>query len=147
MLVAGIIIRRFVPFFQHFLIPVSLIAGFLGLFLGPEAIGLFKFSILNMEAYLYHLLALTFICIGLQQKEKARSRGAVHFALMFLLSYMIQLLVGMGIALGIFYFFNPDLVPAIGMLLPLAFGMAPGIAASIGHSWSEYGVEGAAISE
>ena len=36
-------------------------------------------------------------------------------------------------------------MPAIGTLLPLGFGMGPGIAYSIGQSWSNYGFEEGAM--
>lgn len=148
MLIAGVLCRRFIPFFQRYLIPSPLIAGFLGLVLGSELLGLLKFDTLRMGVYLYHLLALAFIGIGLQGRpeERSRSQGALHTGLLFILSYLIQMLVGLGVALLLAYSFIPDLVPAVGMLLPLGFGMGPGIAFSIGQSWEAYGFsEGASV--
>jgi ESS family glutamate:Na+ symporter len=51
-------------------------------------------------------------------------------------------IIGLGVALFIAHLINPDLVPAIGTLLPLGFGMGPGIAYTIGQSWEAYGFSG-----
>lgn len=139
LLIFGFVCRRFVPFFQNYLIPSSLIAGFTGLLIGPEILSLLDFDTERMAVYLYHLLALTFIGIGLQGTGEKRSKGAIHVGFMFIMSYLLQITVGLGVALTIVYLFNPDLVAAVGMLLPLGFGMGPGIAYSIGQSWSSYG--------
>lgn len=144
-LIFGFVCRRYIPFFQNYLIPSPLIAGFAGLILGPEVISLLDFDTERMAVYIYHLLALTFIGIGLQGTGEERSKGAIHVGFMFIMSYLLQITVGLGVGLIIVYLFNPDLVPAVGMLLPLGFGMGPGIAYSIGQSWSNFGFpEGAA---
>ena len=139
LLIFGFVCRRYIPFFQKYLIPSALIAGFAGLIVGPEILSLLDFDTERMAVYLYHLLALTFIGIGLQGTGQKRSKGALHVGFMFIMSYLLQITVGLGVALTIVYFFNPALVAAVGMLLPLGFGMGPGIAYSIGQSWSSYG--------
>lgn len=144
-LMLGFLGRRYVPFFQKYLIPSSLIAGFTGLLFGPEILSVLNFDTERMAVYLYHLLALTFIGIGLQGGAQRHSKGAIHVGLTFIMCYLLQILVGLGIALVIVYFFNPDLIPAIGMLLPLGFGLGPGIAYAIGQSWSAYGYADGAV--
>ena len=144
LLVIGFFCRWWIPFFQRYLIPSSLIAGFLGLILGPELLGMLGFTTERMGLYLYHLLALLFICIGLQKSESEQSRGALHIGFLFTTSYLIQILVGVGVMLIISAYFIPGQIPAIGMLLPLGFGMGPGIANSIGATWeADFGVDGA----
>lgn len=140
--VLGVVARRYVPVFQRFLLPSSLIAGFAGLLIGPELLSWVDFSTERMGAYVYHLLALTFISVGLQRRS-GRSRGAVAFGFMQIMTFLIQVLVGLAVALAITYFINPDFVPAVGTLLPLGLGMGPGIAYSIGQSWEVYGFVGA----
>ncbi|MEZ4700125.1 MAG: hypothetical protein R2834_07325 [Rhodothermales bacterium] len=142
LLLLGLLCRRYIGFFQRFLIPSALIAGFAGLLLGPELLGVIPFDLDRMGAYLYHLLALTFIGIGLQGAGEERSRGATHVGFIFIVCYLIQILIGLGVALALVYTISPDLVPAVGMLLPLGFGMGPGIAYSIGQSWEAYGFAG-----
>ena len=139
LLIVAVICRRYIPFFQKYLIPCNLIAGFLGLIIGPELIRLVDFSLDRMGVYVYHLLALTFTAVGLRGMGKNRSKAALNFGFIMMMSYLLQAMVGLGIALVLMFFFFPSLVPAIGMLLPLGFGMGPGIAYTIGNSWDSYG--------
>ena len=44
LLLLGTLCRRYVGWFQRYLIPNNLIAGFLGLMLGPELLGVAVFS-------------------------------------------------------------------------------------------------------
>ena len=144
LLIVGFLCRWRIAFFQKYLIPSSLIAGFLGLILGPELLKILDFQTDRMGLYLYHLLAILFISIGLQKTERKKTRGALHVGFMFVMSYLVQISIGIGSMLIIAYLINPDIMPAIGMLLPLGFGMGPGLAYSIGYSWEiEYGVAGA----
>ena len=146
LLLLGTLCRRYVGWFQRFLIPNNLIAGFLGLILGPELLGLMNFSPDRMGIYVYHLLALTFIGVGLQSGMGKHSRAAINLGFIQIMSMLLQALIGLAVVLLIVYWINPDLVPAVGMLLPLGFGMGPGIAYSIGQSWEAYGfAEGASI--
>ena len=144
LLIVGVLCRWRIPFFQKYLIPSSLIAGFLGLLMGPELLGVLDFTTDRMGLYLYHLLAILFISIGLQKPEGKKSRGALHVGFLFIMSYLVQIIIGIGCMLIVSLLFMPDLIPAIGMLLPLGFGMGPGLAYSIGYSWEvEYNVAGA----
>ena len=142
-LVAATWLRSRVRFFQTYLIPVSLIAGFAGLILGPELIKLAPFDITRMGGYVYHLLALTFIGVGLRPSSR-RTVGAVHIGFIKVLTFILQAIIGLGVALLFLWLVSPTLIPAVGMLLPLGFGMGPGIAFSVGQSWQAYGFPEAA---
>ena len=144
LLVLATVLRRYVRFFQEYLIPNALIAGFAGLILGPEVLGWLHFTTERMGVYLYHLLALTFIGIGLQGTGGKRTKGATHVGFAFIMSYLVQIFIGLGICLLFFFVFNPDLIPALGMLLPLGYGMGPGIAFNVGQSWEAHGFPEAA---
>ncbi len=139
LLLTGTLLRRYVGFFQRFLIPNSLIAGFLGLILGVELLGIIPFEPVRMGAYVYHLLALTFISVGLHKSEQKHSFGVINLGFMQVIVMLIQGMVGLGIAVAVVLTLVPDLNPAIGMLLPLGFAMGPGIAYSIGQSWTAFG--------
>jgi ESS family glutamate:Na+ symporter len=144
LLLAATLLRRYGTFFQQVLIPTILIAGALGLALGPEVLHLLPFSTERMGFYVYHLLALTFIGVGLQGAGGRPSRGALHLGFIQVLSMLLQALLGLVLALGIYYFLDRAHHPAAGMLLPLGFAMGPGIALSIGQSWAAYGFTEAA---
>lgn len=142
LLIVGFLGRRYLSVFQRYLIPSPLIAGFLGLLLGPELIDLLQFETNRMGIYTYHLLAFAFIALGLQGTGEKGSRGALHVGFLFITSYLVQIIAGVGVALIVVATLMPDLTPAIGMLLPLGFGMGPGIAFAVGNSWEVYGFEG-----
>lgn len=139
LLLGGTLLRRYVPFFQRFLIPNSLIAGFLGLFLGSQVLDLLPFDPERMGAWVYHLLALTFISVGLYRPDSKHSFGAVNLGFMQIAVMLLQGIVGLGIALLAAVTLVPGFNPATGVLLPLGFAMGPGIAYTIGQSWSAYG--------
>lgn len=143
LLLAGTLLRRYVPFFQRYLIPNSLIAGFLGLLLGAELFNVLPFDAARMGAYVYHLLALTFICVGLFKTEKKHSWGVINLGFMQVVIMLLQGILGLSLALAVTWFLVPDFNPATGILLPLGFSMGPGIAYSIGQSWAAFGYENA----
>ncbi len=143
-LLVAILLRRFVPVFQEYLVPASLIAGFVGLAAGPEVLGVIVFPIERMGAYVYHLLALTFICVGLHGGGARHTYGAVNLGFMQVMSMLLQGILGISIAVTVMLLLDGGVQPASGMLLPLGFAMGPGIAYSIGRSWEAYGFEQAA---
>ncbi|MBT8400694.1 MAG: hypothetical protein KJO98_09475 [Rhodothermia bacterium] len=143
LLIAGTVARARLTWLQRYLIPSNLVAGFAGLIIGPELLGWIDFEPERMGVYVYHLLALTFIGVGLRHTG-GRSVGAIHIGFIKVLTYILQALIGIGVALLFLWLISPELVPAVGMLLPLGFGMGPGIAFSIGKSWEAYGFPEAA---
>ncbi|GAB5522113.1 MAG: hypothetical protein RhofKO_43640 [Rhodothermales bacterium] len=136
-------LRRYVPLLQRYLVPNNLTAGFIGLLLGPELLGLLDIAPERMGVYVYHLLALTFISVGLQRHDQKASRVAVNLGFIQIMSMLLQATIGLGVALLIAYLINPAIIPQVGMLLPLSFANGPGLAFSVGQSWEAYGFEGA----
>jgi glutamate:Na+ symporter, ESS family len=145
LLVIATYLRRHIRFFQDFLIPNNLIAGFIGLLIGMNGAGLVDLTTDRLGAYVYHLLALMFIAISLRSPNKKAGLSSVKFGLIFIMVYLVQALAGMFIAFLLIYTFMPDLFAGIGLLPPLAFGMNPGIAFSIGQNWELYGFESGAV--
>ncbi len=139
LLLAGTVLRRQVGFFQRYLVPNSLIAGFLGLILGSELFNILPLDASRMGAYVYHLLAITFIGIGLQRSSDRHTVGVVHLGFMQVSIMLIQGILGVGITLTAAWLIFPDLNPGVGLLLPLGFAMGPGIAYSVGQSWNAFG--------
>ncbi len=68
-LMIGTLLRRYVKIFQKYLIPNNLIAGFLALLIGSQGFGLIDLQSERLILYVYHLLALTFIALGLRQSK------------------------------------------------------------------------------
>jgi glutamate:Na+ symporter, ESS family len=145
LLVIASLARRYVPLFQRFLVPNNLIAGIIALLIGMNGLGLLGMESGRLGAYVYHLLALLFIALSLRSPQKKLGLTSIKFGLIFLMTYLIQGLIGLALAFLLIYTIMPDLFAGIGLLLPLAFGMNPGIAYTIGQNWENYGFESGSI--
>jgi len=139
LLIIGSALRRYVPFFQRFLIPNNIIAGFLGLLLGAQLLGIFEMNSDRLGKYVYHLLALTFIAIGLRQSKGKWGKGPVNKSFIELSCYVTQAIIGLIIGFLFIYTIKPEIFAGMGFLLPLGFGMGPGIAYTMGQSWEKFG--------
>ena len=150
----GTLLKRKVPFFNRFLIPNAIIAGFAGLLLGPEILGRIMGSLFPGQAaaslyvpldpsrlgtLVYHLMAIGFIALSLKKREPGRSQHAVNTGIFIVSNYLIQGILGFGITLLLVNTILPDLFPTMGLLLPLGYGQGPGQALSIGSSWEPEG--------
>ena len=145
-LVAATFIRARVRFFQAFLIPNALTAGFLLLpyynYLAP----LHGMNSDSLGELVYHLLNLTFISMILRKAPQGHKKndGTVFATSIGTLSqYALQAALGLGITALFIHLFIPELNPGFGLLLPLGFALGPGQAFAIGQSWEQFGFEGA----
>jgi len=145
LLIVGSVLRRYVSFFQKYLIPNNIIAGFIGLLIGSELLGLVNLESERLGKYVYHLLAITFIVIGLRQSKTSWGKGPVSKSFIELSCYISQAVIGLLVAFIFIYTVKPDLFAGMGFLLPLGFGMGPGIAYTMGNSWEKYGFEGGGL--
>lgn len=153
-LLLGTALRRYVPFFQKYLVPNNIIGGFLALILGPQVFGyIFKdfsfarysyipFNSDRLGVYVYHILALTYIAMGLRKQKTSWGKGPLSTAFTGLSCFLGQGILGLLIAFILIYTVYPDLFPGIGMLVTMGFGMGPGLAYSIGRNWEQFGFEG-----
>jgi ESS family glutamate:Na+ symporter len=145
-LLVSTVIRAKVKFFQKFLIPNALTAGFILLlfynFAGPP-LGIPQEG---LGQTVYHLLSISFIAMLLRKTESKRGRGGrgvIWFAAAVTFQIGAQALIGMLLTLFFMNTFIPDLFPSFGFLLPLGFALGPGQAFSIGSSWEASGFVGA----
>ena len=123
--------------------PDSLLAGVLGLVVGPSLLGWVPFDPEGLEPIVYHGLAITFICFGLQpaQASDGASRGASVRGLTFALpiTNFLQGILGLLFVLGWSAAMDP-LHPGFGWLVTLGFAQGPGQALSIGHAFEDAGL-------
>lgn len=138
-------IRSKVKFFQRYLIPNALTAGFILLpfynFLAP----LLGHSADDLGGLVYHLLSISFIAMTLRKTEgkgKPKGHGILGTAVGIISQYAIQAMVGLLLTLLFMSTIIPDLFPAFGMLLPLGFAQGPGQAFAIGQGWEPFGFFG-----
>jgi len=145
LLLAGFFIRYNISFFRRYLIPANLLAGILGLIIGMNGFGLIDLTSERLGVYVYHLLALLFIGLSLRATRKKIGLSSVKTGMLFIITYLIQGIIGLLIAFALIATIQPDLFAGIGMLPPLAFGMNPGIAYTIGQNWESFGFENGGI--
>lgn len=132
-------IKRTVKFFQTFLIPTSIIAGFIGMILGPDILNIVKLNSDRLGNIIYHLMAVGFIALALKERPRDKSKEVVNTGLFIVSTYIVQGILGFGLSLLLFYTVFPGLFPPFGLLLPLGYGQGPGQAYSIGRQWEELG--------
>lgn len=141
-------LRARVRFFQKYLIPNALTAGFLLLIFYNYAAPYIGMSQEDLGGFAYHLLNLSFIAMVLR---KPADRGArtkkrsLTMAVALLSQYAVQAVLGLALTFLLIYTVMPDLFPTIGLLVPLGFSSGPGQAFAIGQTWeaTEFGFTGA----
>ena len=141
-LLLATLLRARVGFFQRYLVPNALIAGFLLL----PFYNLFatKLPTGNLESLIYHLLSISFISMSLRSRRKTPfSRSIISTALVIVASLTIQGVLGFGLTMLARGTILPDLFPSFGLFVPLGFELGPGQAFSIGLGWEKLGFSGA----
>jgi ESS family glutamate:Na+ symporter len=138
-LLFGSILQHRILWLRDNLVPANVVGGLLGLFIAMSSLTDYLISSERLGFYVYHLLALLFIALGLRSKKKGTGVQSLKIGLLFISTYLIQAIVGLLIAFSLIYTIYPDLFAGLGLLMPLAFGMNPGIAYSIGQNWEQFG--------
>jgi glutamate:Na+ symporter, ESS family len=137
-------IRTRIAFFQRFLIPNALTAGFLLLPLYNYVFPLFGLDTMTLEALTFHLLSVSFVAMGLRKAPRRKNDGTIFATSVAVLSqYAIQTVVGLLLTLLLISTMMPTLYHSFGWLMPLGFVLGPGQAFSIGDGWRVAGIEGA----
>jgi len=135
-------IRSKVRFFQKFLIPNALIAGFILLPFYNYAAPRLGMGNEGLKNLVFHLLNLSFVAMSLRgMGTKGAGRRIFSSAVTIIIQYTLQVIVGFGLTLLFIYTFLPKLFPSFGLLMPLGYGLGPGQAFSIGDSWKGLGFE------
>ena len=94
------ILKSRITFFQKFIIPTSIIAGFIGLIVGPNLLGWISFDIDRLGNMVYHLMAIGFIALSLKERERKKIKEIVSSGIMIASVYLIQGIVGFAKDLG-----------------------------------------------
>ena len=138
-------IRSKIHFFQRYLIPNSLLAGFILLPLYNFVLPKLGLSSVNLGEMAYHLLSISFVALALKAPPKKQvAKGRIFgTTLSVLFQFGIQGFIGLMLTFFFIQTIIPDLYHSFGYLLPLGFSQGPGQAYSIGQSWTAFGVEGA----
>lgn len=135
----GTLLKRKVPLFKKFLIPNAIIAGFIGMIVGPQLLNFVPNGSLlgpNLEQIVYHAMAVGFISLALKERTREKGTEITNTGVGIVSTYLMQGILGFSITLFMAFTFMKDLFPSFGLLLPLAFGQGPGQASSIGGQWA-----------
>lgn len=147
-IIAGVILlantlRRKVKFFANSMMPTSVLAGFILLLL--RSIGVINLDSNFLEILTYHALALGFIAQSLRIPEKQEDDGnltGMKSGALIVSTYMLQVVLGLLIALLCAYTFKPDFFKASGILLAMGYGQGPGQANNVGSTYEAMGMAG-----
>ncbi|ALE75131.1 sodium:glutamate symporter [Pseudonocardia sp. EC080610-09] len=144
LLLVGTLVRRWVVPAQRLMLPASVVAGFLGLLLGPQVLGVLPFSD-QLGTYASVLIAVVFACLGLGDDPHSRGfgRSTAAFSAYSFAMYALQVGLGMVLAYVLFVpvFGTPD---GFGLLLFAGWAGGFGSAAAVGSVFADAGWEGAA---
>lgn len=139
-------LRARVKFFQKYLIPNALTAGFILLpFYNFIAIHV-GMSEIGLGAIVYHLLSISFISMSLRKPAYTKRPGdksVFGTSVSIISQYSLQSLVGLLLTFMFMSTIMKELYPAFGFFMPLGFALGPGQAYAIGEGWVAMGFEGA----
>ena len=135
------VLRRVIPGMNRMKIPDSMIAGLLGLALGPSVLGWLPINQDVLEKVVYHGLAVLFIAVSLQSPKGGENSAAGVKSMAFGIPMMAVLQGIIGILLVLIWSASVELIhPGVGLMLPLGFSQGPGQALAMGSAWEELGM-------
>ncbi|NLI98618.1 hypothetical protein GX441_08175 [bacterium] len=136
LLIVAWLIRKALPFLKTFRVPDAIIAGIIGVILGPSILKILPFQTDRMAAIVYHFSTIAFTALALRREEqKGRTRTAISTGFYNGVSYAIQGGLGLLITLILIKTIYPNLFPAFGLFLPFSFAQGPQMAGSMGTEW------------
>ena len=130
-------LREKIKILQSLFVPVSLLAGFIGLALGQNGFGIISFSS-QFGSYAGLLIIAVFVSIGLRGFNFSAGGWKTNFDRIGSyycfrnIGWAFQYAMPIIFAMVVLKMFAPDLNPAFGMLIPAGFQGGHGTAAALG---------------
>jgi len=122
-------------------LPASIIAGAIGLVVGPGLMGWLPMDGEVLKTGVYHALGIVFIAVSLQTPaEGAGGGGGKAMAFGITVMAAVQTIVGLGIVLVLGTLAAQHMHPGMGLILPIGFEQGPGQALSLGAAWEKAGM-------
>ncbi len=145
LLAVATMLVRGVPLLRRGSVPVAILAGLIGLALGPSGAGLVPIDGPAMELIVYHAFALMFVAVGLQSAPRqARPGAARSLAVANATVGVMQAILGFAFVAA--WLAVEPLHPGFGLMVMLGFQQGPGQALSLGGAWEAGGMaDGAQI--
>lgn len=139
LLAAAMMLVRLVPALRRLSLPGAIVAGLLGLALGPSGAGVLPIDTEAMELLVYHAFALMFIAVGLQSAPRQRRPGAARsLAVGNATIGVVQAILGLAFVAA--WLAVEPLHPGFGLMITLGFQQGPGQALSLGGAWESAGL-------
>lgn len=145
LILIGQLLRSKVKFFQEFFVPASLLAGFMGLFLGKRFLNIMPFSD-SIGSYAGCFIIIVFTVVGLNGFEFGKAGGGkeevqriVGFQLYRLFCFFVQFIFPIAFTLLVLVKLFPTLSPGFGILLASGFTGGHGTAAAVGATFQDLG--------
>ena len=145
-LLAATLLRARIKFFQKYLIPNALTAGFILLIYYNFFAQYVGMSNDQLGSMVYHLLSISFVAMSLRKAPVPRKKGDLGIfstSISIISQYAIQIILGLLLTYFFIKTIFPNLFPAFGLFIPLGFALGPGQAYAIGQGWESFGFEGA----
>ena len=139
LILAGQLLRSKITFFQRFFMPASMIAGFLGLILGPSVLDILPFSD-SVSSYAGILIILIFTIVGVNGfelgggEEAGEGKRILGFQLYRLIAFFVQFIIPIALTMLVFVRIFPQLNDSFGTLLVSGFYGGHGTAVAVGDT-------------
>jgi ESS family glutamate:Na+ symporter len=142
LLAVAAIARHRVRSLRRLAIPDGIVAGVLGLVLGPGGLGVIAFDRGDLELMVYHGFAIVFVAVGLQTPAPrvGGTGSARSLAVAFVTMAVIQALLGFGFVAVWASATGEALHPGFGWMPTLGFSQGPGQALAFGSAWEQAGM-------
>lgn len=147
LILLGQFLRAKVKLFQQFFIPASMMAGFIGLALGGQGLGLLAFSS-GVGSYTGVLILMIFAVVGINGFEFSGGGGGgakgdvkrlLSFIIYRFIGLSIQFIIPLTVTLTIIKVVAPEVNSAIGVLVAAGFIGGHGTAAAVSNTLAEMG--------
>lgn len=151
LLLAGTLLRTWIPLFRNALVPASILGGIIGFAI--ISTGLVPgFSASDFVALTFHFFTLSFmsLCLTGNSKNSALSSGSIvvgglWLTLIWTISLGAQGVLGYGVIVAYDQMSGSDLSAYLGALITHGFTQGPGQALTYGGIWEkQYGIANAA---
>jgi glutamate:Na+ symporter, ESS family len=144
------VLKEKLGIFRSIVVPTSLLAGFIGLLMGPEVLGAFDIDLFGRSfnlgvpydpnfyvEILFFFMIIAFVALTLTERNNKQNAKSLDSGIFIVSTYVLQGLIGLSVVYIMIWTFWPDFFAGMGLMLPLAFGQGPGFSSSIGAGWDQ----------